>query len=55
MLAQPGDPSPKNSAPAASSSGGKADSTSFGTGLYAVVLVGGLAAYFGYQYLQNQA
>ncbi|KAF4943136.1 hypothetical protein FGADI_13586 [Fusarium gaditjirri] len=42
----------KRKAPAAASSSSKADSTSFKTGLYAAVLVGGLAAYFGYQYIQ---
>ncbi|KAI0400286.1 cytochrome b5 [Xylaria palmicola] len=50
---KPGDPVPKatttsTSVPADSSSGG------FGTALYAFVFVGGLAAYFGYQYLQSQ-
>ena len=47
-----GDPAPKAHTPAAishsESSGG------FGPGLYGIVLVGGLLAYFGYQYLQQQ-
>ncbi|KAI3320310.1 cytochrome b5 [Xylariaceae sp. AK1471] len=48
-----GDPVPKATASAISP---PADTSSagFGTALYAFVIVGGLAAYFGYQYLQNQ-
>ncbi|KOS17391.1 putative cytochrome b5 [Escovopsis weberi] len=49
---QAGDPAPKpqTSAPAFNNQ----DSTSIGIGLYAFVFIGGLAAYFGYQFLQNQ-
>ncbi|KAI0966185.1 cytochrome b5 [Xylaria arbuscula] len=50
---KPGDPTPKATAsaiapPADTSSAG------LGTALYALVFVGGIAAYFGYQYLQSQ-
>ncbi|KAI1498099.1 cytochrome b5 [Biscogniauxia marginata] len=50
---QPGDPAPKatpstSATPSSSSSGG------LGGALYAVVLIGGLAAFGAYQYLQAQ-
>ncbi|KAI0483844.1 cytochrome b5 [Xylaria cf. heliscus] len=50
---KPGDPAPKATASAVSP---PADTSGagLGTALYAFVFVGGLAAYFGYQYLQNQ-
>ncbi|CEJ91113.1 Putative Cytochrome b5 [[Torrubiella] hemipterigena] len=48
-----GDPKPKLSTPTASSSN-NADSTGLGIGLYAIVLIGGLVGYAGYQYLQTQ-
>ncbi|KAK2761700.1 hypothetical protein FQN54_001528 [Arachnomyces sp. PD_36] len=53
----PGDPAPKVADPSASAnqaspSGG---STSLGVGLYTVVLLGGAAAYFAYNYLQATA
>ncbi|RFU74479.1 cytochrome b5 [Trichoderma arundinaceum] len=50
---QPGDPVPKTSAkdyPAVSSSG-----TGGGFGLYSIVAIGGLLAYFAYQYIQADA
>ncbi|KAL2113565.1 hypothetical protein VUR80DRAFT_3492 [Thermomyces stellatus] len=51
---QPGDPAPK--APQSSQTPENTNSASnFGVGLYAVVLVGGLASFFAYQYLQQQA
>ncbi|KAJ8121184.1 hypothetical protein O1611_g10168 [Lasiodiplodia mahajangana] len=50
---KPGDPAPKATASAVSP---PADTSGagLGTALYAFVFVGGLAAYFGYQYLQSQ-
>jgi cytochrome b5 len=52
LLRKPGDPKPKvpsaNNSSGASAGGGSA----FGVGLYAIVLLGGATAYFGYQYLQ---
>jgi len=54
---QPGDPKPKvpNSSSASGGSGSAAgDGSAFGVGLYALVLLGGAAAYFGYQYVQAQ-
>ncbi|WYZ37768.1 hypothetical protein EsH8_II_001274 [Colletotrichum jinshuiense] len=50
---QPGDPAPKAQAPAASSAS-HTESPGFGIGLYAVLLVGGVIAYFAYQYQQQQ-
>lgn len=50
---QPGDPSPAHKTsqvPDANS-----DSANFGVGMYAVVLIGGIASFFAYQYLQQQA
>ena len=54
---QPGDPSPTTSAPpaGASSSSSSSSSSGFGFGLYALVLLGGAAAYGAYQYLQTTA
>lgn len=53
IFLQAGDPVPK--APTAnSSSGNNSDTTATGIGLYAVVLIGGLLAYFGYQYMEAQ-
>ncbi|KAJ8120663.1 hypothetical protein ONZ43_g2684 [Nemania bipapillata] len=50
---KPGDPAPKATASAVSP---PADTSGagLGTALYAFVFVGGLVAYFGYQYLQSQ-
>ncbi|KAI0102311.1 cytochrome b5 [Nemania sp. FL0031] len=50
---KPGDPAPKVTASAVSP---PADTSGagLGTALYAFVFVGGLVAYFGYQYLQSQ-
>ncbi|KAI5923529.1 cytochrome b5 [Camillea tinctor] len=50
---QPGDPAPK-AAPAASASASTSSSGGLGGALYAVVLIGGLAAFGAYQYLQAQ-
>ncbi|KAG8532774.1 uncharacterized protein KY384_002652 [Bacidia gigantensis] len=49
-----GDPEPKAHAPPPStaSTGATSDSTGLGIGLYAIVLVGGLAAFGAYKYLQ---
>ncbi|KAL4932644.1 cytochrome b5-like heme/steroid binding domain-containing protein [Aspergillus undulatus] len=48
----PGDPAPKAHAPSSSDSSSSGASTGLGVGLYAVLLIGGAAAYFAYQYLQ---
>ncbi|KAL4909171.1 cytochrome b5-like heme/steroid binding domain-containing protein [Aspergillus multicolor] len=52
----PGDPAPKvhgsSSGDSSSSSSGAAG---FGVGLYAIILIGGAAAYAAYQYLQASA
>ena len=52
-LYQPGDPAPK-ATPVTTSSSTSSDSTSMGVGLYALILIGGVAAYGAYQYLQTQ-
>jgi cytochrome b involved in lipid metabolism len=51
---KPGDPSP--SAPASGATAAKANVDQAGTGvvLYAIVAIGALAGYFGYQYMQGQ-
>ncbi|KAL4970726.1 cytochrome b5-like heme/steroid binding domain-containing protein [Aspergillus stella-maris] len=49
----PGDPEPKTHAP--SSGDSSSGNTGLGVGLYAVLLIGGAAAYFAYQYLQANA
>jgi len=51
---QEGDPVPKVPNSKTSSSSSSDSATSFGLGLYAIVIIGGAAAYFGYQYLQAQ-
>ncbi len=51
---QPGDPVPKTPAPGRESAGSADKATGFGLGLYALVVVGGAAAYFAYQYVQAQ-
>ncbi|KAH6688277.1 cytochrome b5-like heme/steroid binding domain-containing protein, partial [Plectosphaerella plurivora] len=53
---QPGDPSPSKTAYGATTSSSKSsgDSTGFGIGLYAVLLIGGLGGYAAWQYLQQQ-
>ncbi|KAK2041301.1 cytochrome b5 [Colletotrichum somersetense] len=50
---QPGDPAPKKTT-AAASSASTTESGGFGIGLYAVLLIGGILAYVGYQYQQQQ-
>jgi len=53
LMRREGDPVPK--VPNTKTSSVNSDSaTSFGIGLYAVILIGGAAAYFGYQYMQAQ-
>jgi hypothetical protein len=49
---QPGDPTPKSSAQPTSSKTSGPDAAGLGTGLYAILLVGGALAYFAYSYLQ---
>ncbi|KEY66867.1 hypothetical protein S7711_05221 [Stachybotrys chartarum IBT 7711] len=52
---QPGDPAPKASAPSSTAHASpKSDSAGMGIGAYAVVVIGGAAAYFAYNYLQAQ-
>jgi len=53
ILYQAGDPAPK-AAPAATSTSSSSDSTGMGVGLYAFILLGGVAAYGAYQYLQTK-
>ncbi|KAK0742507.1 cytochrome b5-like heme/steroid binding domain-containing protein [Apiosordaria backusii] len=50
----PGDPKPKTPLPGAVSPAANNSSAGLGVGLYAVVLLGGLAAFGAYQYLQQQ-
>lgn len=52
-LRQPGDPSPKAHTSQVPDS--NSESANFGVGMYAVVLLGGVASFFAYQYLQQQA
>lgn len=51
-----GDPEPKKGATDKISAGpgGSSDSSGLGVGLYAIVLVGALAAYFAYTFLQSK-
>lgn len=52
-LSQPGDPAPKaesNTTQKVSSG----ESTGLGVGLYAVILIGGAAAFGAYKYMQSQ-
>jgi hypothetical protein len=49
---QPGDPIPKVAPPTGPATTTTADTAGLGVGLYAIVLIGGLAAFFGYRYLQ---
>jgi len=51
----PGDPKPKVAAANTTSSTTSSSSTGMGIGLYAVILLGGLAAYGAYQYMQSQS
>lgn len=51
---QPGDPTPKAPKPGAVTPASTGDATGLGIGVYAIVLIGGAAAYFAYQYLQAQ-
>jgi hypothetical protein len=51
---QPGDPKPKTPAPGAVAPPANTSAAGFGTALYAILLIGGLLGYFGYQYLQQQ-
>ncbi|KAI2628248.1 cytochrome b5 [Xylaria nigripes] len=50
---QPGDAKPK-AAVSAVSPPADTSSAGMGTSLYAIIFIGGIAAYFGYQYLQTQ-
>jgi hypothetical protein len=51
-LKQPGDPKPKTAPPPVAGASSTENAVGFGIGLYAVILVGGAAAYFAYQYVQ---
>jgi len=52
---QPGDPKPKVAAANSTSTPASGGSTGMGIGLYAVILIGGAAAYGAYQYIQSQS
>ncbi|KAJ9151153.1 hypothetical protein NKR23_g3058 [Pleurostoma richardsiae] len=52
---QPGDPGPKAALPGSLAPAGQTQAaTGLGIGLYAFILIGGAAAYFAYNYLQQQ-
>lgn len=52
---QPGDPKPNAPKPGAvSPAASTGDAAGLGIGVYAIVLIGGAAAYFAYNYLQAQ-
>ncbi|RMJ28549.1 Cytochrome b5 [Aspergillus sp. HF37] len=51
----PGDPEPRPQHDSSAQSAGASQSSGLGFGLYAVLLLGGAAAYVAYQYLQNAA
>ncbi|KAL2799108.1 cytochrome b5-like heme/steroid binding domain-containing protein [Aspergillus keveii] len=51
----PGDPAPKVHAQTSSDSSSSSSSSGFGIGLYAILLIGGAAAYGAFQYLQASA
>lgn len=51
---QAGDPKPKTPLPGAVAPAANTQSAGLGVGLYAIVLIGGLAAFYAYQYLQQQ-
>lgn len=51
---QAGDPAPKSAPATKTATPSSNDNTGMGVGLYALVLIGGLAGYFGYQYMQSQ-
>ncbi|KAK3691776.1 hypothetical protein LTR37_013186 [Vermiconidia calcicola] len=48
-----GDPKPKSSGSTATSTTPKTDAGGLGIGVYAIILVGGAAAFFAYQYLSS--
>jgi hypothetical protein len=54
LILQPGDPVPKVHAQSSSDSS-SSSSGGLGVGLYAILLIGGAAAYAAYQYLQTSA
>ncbi|KAK2786686.1 hypothetical protein FQN52_007694 [Onygenales sp. PD_12] len=49
----PGDPAPKPQPTASSSTGASQDTTGFGIGLYAILILLGAVGYGAYQYLQE--
>ncbi|KAK1771777.1 cytochrome b5-like heme/steroid binding domain-containing protein [Phialemonium atrogriseum] len=51
---QPGDPSPKAPIPGSLAPPANNTGAGIGVGLYALVVIGGVLAYFGYQYMQQQ-
>lgn len=51
---QPGDPSPKAPIPGSLAPAANNTGAGIGVGLYALVVIGGVLAYFGYQYMQQQ-
>ncbi|KAK3079991.1 hypothetical protein LTS18_003420, partial [Coniosporium uncinatum] len=51
-----GDPAPSNQpGPAATSTKPSSGSAGMGVGLYAIILIGGIAAFGAYQYLQSNS
>ncbi|KAL9635595.1 MAG: hypothetical protein Q9164_003351 [Protoblastenia rupestris] len=53
---KPGDPEPKSQPPASSTTtSGKSETSGMGIGLYAIILVGALAAFGAYKYLQTNS
>ncbi|KAI6784486.1 putative cytochrome b5 [Emericellopsis cladophorae] len=50
----PGDPTPKSPATNTSASNTKSDQVGTGIGVYAAILIGGVGAYFAYNYMQQQ-
>ncbi|KAL4919894.1 cytochrome b5-like heme/steroid binding domain-containing protein [Aspergillus aurantiobrunneus] len=51
----PGDPAPKAHAQPSTDASSSSSNTGLGVGLYAIILIGGAAAYAAYQYLQASA
>ncbi|KAL8417949.1 hypothetical protein RB594_001533 [Gaeumannomyces avenae] len=51
---QAGDPKPKSQSSGSLAPAAQTSAAGMGIGLYAVILVGGIAAYAAYQYLQQQ-
>lgn len=50
---QEGDPKPKVGSSTSTSTAPKTDAGGLGLGVYAIILIGGAAAFFAYQYMQS--